>query len=134
MSCDSSHTLCVSCASRRLFRALCVWKTNCLTLQPLLPKLNPTNYMPRMNMRVVLVLLLGFVFLSGQFHFCSDRASEPYATHVCPFCATAGAAILTSAPSMAIIPVLDRLESPAVAFEISPDTPRTTSPRAPPSF
>jgi hypothetical protein len=90
--------------------------------------------MPRTNTRLLLVLLLGMVFLAGQFHFCADRSSEPYATHICPVCATAGSAILTWAPSIAIIPVLDRLESLTVAFEVSSDTPRATSPRAPPSL
>jgi hypothetical protein len=85
-------------------------------------------------MRLGLVLLLGIVFLAGQFHFCADRSSEPFATHVCPFCATAGSAIPTSAPSIAIIPILNRVESPTVALEISSDAPRTTSPRAPPSL
>jgi hypothetical protein len=81
-------------------------------------------------MRLALMLLLGVVFLAGQFHFCAD----PSATHICPFCATAGSAILTPTPSINLIPVLQRLEIAAVAFEISFDTPRTATPRAPPAL
>jgi hypothetical protein len=86
--------------------------------------------MSRKRIRLALVLLLGVVFLAGQFHFCADLS----ATHACPFCATAGSAILTPTPSISLIPVLDRLEVAAVAFEISFDAPRTTSPRAPPAL
>jgi hypothetical protein len=86
------------------------------------------------NMRLVLVVLLGIVFLAGQFHFCADVSSEPFASHFCPICATAGTAIVTATPSIAIIPVSNRLETPAIAFDIFSDAPRTTSPRAPPSL
>jgi hypothetical protein len=90
--------------------------------------------MSRKNMRLVLVVLLGIVFLGGQFHFCADLTSEPYASHFCPICATAGSAILTSTPSIAIIPVSNRVEIAAVALDLFFDAPRTTSPRAPPSL
>jgi hypothetical protein len=90
--------------------------------------------MPHKNMRLALVLLLGIVFLAGQLHFCADGVSEPYATHVCPFCATAGSAILTSTPSISIIPVLKGFEVAYIVLEISSDAPRITSPRAPPAL
>lgn len=106
------------------------WRLNCLTAQPFLPKLRLTKYMSRKHMRLGLVLLLGIVFLAGQFHVCAD----PTATHVCPFCTTAGSAILIPAPSISLVPVLDRLEVAAVAFEVSAEAPRTTSPRAPPTL
>ena len=106
------------------------WRPNCLTARPFLPKLRVTKYMSRKHMRLALVLFLGFVFLAGQFHVCAD----PSATHACPFCTMAGSAILTPSPRVSFIPVLDRLEVAAVAFEISADAPRTTSPRAPPAL
>jgi hypothetical protein len=81
-----------------------------------------------------LALLLGIVFLVAQFHFCADLTSNPYSSHVCPFCSVAGSAIPTQPPSVAIVPVMNRLENPAVVFIISAAIPRATSPRAPPSL
>lgn len=86
------------------------------------------------QMRLAFVVLLAIVFLAGQLHFCADTTSGAFATHICPLCATAGTAILAPALSMAMIPVLQRLEVAAVAFEISLDVSRTISPRAPPSL
>jgi hypothetical protein len=86
--------------------------------------------MSRKHMRLAFVLLLVIVFLAGQFHVCAD----PSATHVCPFCTMAGSAILTPTPSISFIPILDRLEVAAVAFEVSADAPRYVSPRAPPAL
>jgi hypothetical protein len=84
--------------------------------------------------RLFFVFLLAILFLAGQFHLCADTNSGGYASHICPFCATAGSAIFTPALSMAMIPVLGKLEIVAIAFELSLDVARTTSPRAPPSL
>jgi hypothetical protein len=80
-----------------------------------------------------LALLLGIVFLAAQFHFCADLTSDPYSLHICPFCTVAGSAILMRPPSIAIMPIVSRLERTAVVFDISYAVPRATSPRAPPS-
>jgi hypothetical protein len=90
--------------------------------------------MSRNRTRLIFVFVLAIVFLAGQFHFCADTNSGGYASHICPFCATAGSAVFTPALSLAMIPVLTKLEIAAVAFEISVDVARTTSPRAPPSL
>ncbi|HEX4378752.1 MAG TPA: hypothetical protein VH022_01870 [Candidatus Acidoferrum sp.] len=84
--------------------------------------------------RLFFVFLLAILFLAGQFHLCADTNAGGYASHVCPFCATAGSAVFTPALSMAMIPVLGKLEIVAVAFELCTDVARTTSPRAPPSL
>jgi hypothetical protein len=90
--------------------------------------------MPGKPSRVAcLALLLGIVFLAAQFHFCADLTSDPYSLHICPFCTVAGSATLTRPPSIAIIPIVNRLERLAVVFDISYAVPRGTSPRAPPS-
>ncbi|HXM15627.1 MAG TPA: hypothetical protein VN933_10325 [Candidatus Eremiobacteraceae bacterium] len=84
--------------------------------------------------RLLFVCLLAILFLAGQFHLCADTNAGGYVSHTCPFCATVGSAIFTPAPSVSMIPVLGKLEVAAVAFEISVDVARTTSPRAPPSL
>ena len=90
--------------------------------------------MSRNRTRLIFVFVLAIIFLAGQFHFCADTNSGGYASHICPFCATAGSAVFTPALSLAMIPVLTKLEVAAVAFEISVAAARTTSPRAPPSL
>jgi hypothetical protein len=82
----------------------------------------------------VLALLLGIVFLAAQFHFCADLSSDPTSSHICPFCTAAGSAVVTPSPGVAIVPVMNRLENPAVVFLFSAAIPRATSPRAPPSL
>ncbi len=89
--------------------------------------------MPSKHIRPLLALLLGIVFLTAQFHFCSDLTSDPYSSHVCPFCTATGSAILTGPPSIAIMPIVSRFERTAVTLEISYAVPPATSPRAPPS-
>jgi hypothetical protein len=84
--------------------------------------------------RLFFVCLLAILFLAGQFHLCADTNAGGYASHTCPFCATVGSAIFTPTPSVSMIPVLSKLEVAAVAFEISVDVARTTSPRAPPAL
>jgi hypothetical protein len=80
-----------------------------------------------------LALLLGIVFLAAQFHFCADLTSDPYSLHICPFCSVAGSAILMRPPSIAIMPIVSRLERTAVVFDVFYAVPCATSPRAPPS-
>jgi hypothetical protein len=82
----------------------------------------------------ILALLLGIVFLAAQFHFCADLSSDPTSSHICPFCTAAGSVVVTQSPGVAIMPVLDRLENPAVVFLFFAAIPRATSPRAPPSL
>jgi hypothetical protein len=84
--------------------------------------------------RLFLLVVVAILFVAGQFHLCVDTNSDAYGAHICPFCATAGSAILALGLSMATVPVLSKLEVTAVAFEISADLPRTTSPRAPPAL
>jgi hypothetical protein len=84
--------------------------------------------------RLLFVCLLAILFLAGQFHLCADTNAGGYTSHICPFCATVGSAIFTPTPSVAMIPVLSELEIAAVAFELSTEVVRMTSPRAPPSL
>jgi hypothetical protein len=84
--------------------------------------------------RLFFIMAIAILFIAGQFHLCADTSSGGFTSHVCPYCATAGSAVFTSTLSMAMIPVLGKLEVAAVAFEISADVPRTTAPRAPPSL
>jgi hypothetical protein len=107
---------------------------NRLTRQPFLPKLRLIKQMSGKYVRFFFVCLLAILFLAGEFHLCADTTSSGYNSHICPFCATVGSAIFTPALSVAMIPVLGKLEVAAVAFELSVEVARTTSPRAPPSL
>jgi hypothetical protein len=82
----------------------------------------------------ILVLLLGVVFLGAQFHFCADLTATPSASHICPICSTVGSVVAMQTLSMAIVPVIDRLELVPSAISVSTAVPRATSPRAPPSL
>lgn len=105
-----------------------------LTPQPFLPKLRLSKHMPGKSSRFrLLALFLGIIFLAAQFHFCTDLTSDPTSSHLCPLCTAAGSAIVTASPSVAIVPVMDRLENLARVGNISVAPPRATSPRAPPS-
>jgi hypothetical protein len=81
----------------------------------------------------VLALLLGIVFLGAQFHFCADLTATPSASHICPICSTVGSVVATQTPSIAIVPVLDRLEVTPLVVSVFSAVPRATSPRAPPA-
>lgn len=84
-------------------------------------------------MRVGMVILVGIVLLAGLFHFCpGDRVSETSAIHVCPVCATTGTAIVSPAPALAVVAVLNRLESLQVLLGFTSSVARITAPRAPP--
>jgi hypothetical protein len=107
----------------------------CLTPQPIRPKLRLTKNMQAKTHRIgVLVLLLGVIFLGAQFHFCADLTAAPSASHICPICSTVGSVVAMQTPSMAIVPVIDRLELVPSAISESTAVPRATSPRAPPSL
>jgi hypothetical protein len=82
----------------------------------------------------IFALVLGIVFLAAQFHFCADLTSDPTTSHICPLCSVAGSAVVAQSPVVAIVPVMNRLEHPAVVFLFSAAIPRATSPRAPPSL
>jgi hypothetical protein len=82
----------------------------------------------------ILALLLGVIFLGAQFHFCTDLTAAPSASHICPFCSTAGSVVVTQSPNIAIVPVTNRLEVTQLCVSISSAVPRATSPRAPPTL
>jgi len=79
-------------------------------------------------------LLLGIIFLAAQFHFCADLNSGPSGSHPCQLCSTAGSAITTQAPSLTVVPVVDRLEVSAKILAPSVEVPRWTPSRAPPAL
>jgi hypothetical protein len=80
----------------------------------------------------ILTLLFGVIFLGAQFHFCADLTAAPSASHICPVCSTAGSAVATQSPVIAIVPVMHRLEVALSIVSVSSAVPRGTSPRAPP--
>jgi hypothetical protein len=82
----------------------------------------------------ILALFLGVIFLGAQFHFCTDLTATPSASHICPVCSTAGSAIATHSPGIAIVPVNNPLEIVAAILAVSSAVPRATSPRAPPAL
>jgi hypothetical protein len=82
----------------------------------------------------ILALLLGIVFLGAQFHFCTDLTVAPSASHFCPICSTAASVVATQSPSIAIVPVTNRLEVAPLAVSVTSAVPRATSPRAPPAL
>jgi hypothetical protein len=82
----------------------------------------------------ILALLLGVVFLGAQFHFCTDLTAAPSASHICPVCSAAGSVVATQSPTIALVPVTNRLEVAPFVVSISSAVPRATSPRAPPAL
>jgi hypothetical protein len=79
-------------------------------------------------------LLLGLVFLAAQFHFCADLTSAKSASHFCPFCATAGVAIATTAPTIGLAPVNAPVELAPSQVLVSAEVWFSIAPRAPPSL
>jgi len=79
-------------------------------------------------------LLLGLVFLAAQFHFCADLTSANSASHFCPFCATAGAAIAASIPTIGLAPANTPVELAPGQFSVCAAVWFSISPRAPPSL
>jgi hypothetical protein len=82
----------------------------------------------------ILALFLGFIFLGAQFHFCTDLTATPSASHICPVCSTTGSIVATQSPSIAIVPVTNRLEVAPFVGYVSSAVLRATSPRAPPAL
>jgi hypothetical protein len=82
----------------------------------------------------VLAVLLGIVFLGAQFHYCSDLTATPSASHICPVCSAVGSVVTTQTPSIAMVPVLNRLEVAPLFISVFSAVPRATSPRAPPAL
>jgi hypothetical protein len=114
----------------------CLWEIkHRLTPQPFPPKLRLTNRMPITYSRYQLVaVLLGVIFLAAQFHFCADVTSSPCGSHICPVCSTAGSAVASQSPRIAMVPIANRLVVFTTIFAVSPDLPRAISPRAPPAL
>jgi hypothetical protein len=81
----------------------------------------------------ILALLLGIVFLGAQFHFCADLTAAPSASHICPICSAVGSVVATQSPSIAVVPVMNRLEVAPLITSVFSAVPRATSPRAPPA-
>jgi len=106
-----------------------------LTPQPFLPKLRLSKHMQSKSHRIrILALFLGVIFLGAQFHFCTDLTVVPSASHICPVCSTAGSVVATSSPSIAVVPVTNRLEVAPFVGSVSSAVPRARSPRAPPAL
>lgn len=106
-----------------------------LTPQPFLPKLRLTYYVSGLTNRTRFYgLLLAVIFLGAQFHFCSDLAPAPSASHICPVCSATVSVVSAPRLSIAIVPVVNRLEVAPLVVSIFTEVPRATSPRAPPSL
>src|SRR5260370_19138206 len=106
-----------------------------LTPPSFLPKLRLSKYMQSSTQRIrILALLLGVIFLGVQFHFCSDLTTTLSASHICPVCSTTGSVIATQSPSIAIVPVTNRLVLAPFVGSVSLAVPPATSPRAPPAL
>jgi hypothetical protein len=92
--------------------------------------------MPNNSQRIrLLALLLSVAFLAAQFHFCADLTSGPSSSsHFCPLCSTASSAVAPQSPSIAIVPVTNRLVVPELILVVSSALPRAISPRAPPAL
>jgi hypothetical protein len=84
--------------------------------------------------KCLLIFLFSAVFLTVQFHSCSELAGTPSALHICPVCSTAGSAVATKTPYFAFVPVTNRLEVAPVVLSVSFGVPLATSPRAPPAL
>ncbi len=89
--------------------------------------------MPRNSKRAFfLVLLLGIVFLAAQMHCCLELNSRTMDSHFCPICSTAGSAISTPSPIIAMVPSVDRVEVVGITITVPPVVLRSIAPRAPP--
>ena len=90
--------------------------------------------LPNVNKLRICALLLGLVFLAAQFHFCADLTSANGTSHFCPFCATAGAAVATSVPSISLAPANAPVELTPAQVLASAEVWFSIVPRAPPSL
>ena len=80
------------------------------------------------------VVLIGLVFLAAQFHLCTELTSANGTSHFCPYCATTGAAIAPSAPSLVLAPANAFVEFAPKLVPASTDICFSIAPRAPPSL
>jgi hypothetical protein len=106
-----------------------------LTSQPFFPKLRLIIYVSAFtNRSPFYALLLAVIFLGAQFHFCSDLSPTPSASHVCPVCSATVSVVAAPALSIAIVPIINRVEVVQLIVSGSSAVPRATSPRAPPAI
>jgi hypothetical protein len=91
--------------------------------------------MTALDVRIrLLALLLGFLLLAGQFHFCADMQAGPSGSHLCPVC-TSGSWVVPTV--VAIAPTdftVARLEISSFTKSVLSSIARGTSPRAPPAL
>jgi hypothetical protein len=110
-------------------------QTVCLTPRRFPSKLRLNKHMRSRTHRIrFLALLLGIIFLGVQFHFCTDLTVTPSASHICPICSTTGSAVATHSPSMAVVPVANRLEIVSSVNSVFSVFSPAISPRAPPAL
>jgi len=86
----------------------------------------------RAKLALLLAALLASVLFGAQLHCCLDLTSQSIDSHVCPICSVAGAAIVTSSPTMEMAPAINRLEDFSAPAIVSLVVPRDIAPRAPP--
>lgn len=90
--------------------------------------------MPRKTQRIrIITLLLCVIFLAEQFHTCADLTLGLYGSPICSLCSSEGSVDVPQCPRLAILPATNRIEVLAVAVSVSPNVPRSISPRAPPT-
>jgi len=80
-----------------------------------------------------LALLLAGIFLAAQLHCCVDLNPSALDSHVCPICSTTGIAVATPSLVLALVPAINRLETPPVLAAVSVVVFRNVAPRAPPA-
>ena len=78
-------------------------------------------------------LLLAGIFLVGQLHCCVDLHSSTMDSHACPICSTAGIAVATPSLLLALVPAINRMETPPAITAVCIAVFRNVAPRAPPA-
>jgi len=86
----------------------------------------------RSKLALLPAALLASVLFGAQLHCCLDLTSQSIDSHVCPICSVAGAAIVTSSPTMEMAPAINRLEDFSAPAVVPLVVPRDIAPRAPP--
>src|ERR1700682_945060 len=98
-----------------------------LTPQSLLPKLRLSKHMQSKSQRIrILTLLLGVIFLGAQFHFFTHLPAAPASSHLCPVCSPAAYLIAAQSPSIALVPIANRLEVAPLVDSVSSAVPPST--------
>jgi len=82
----------------------------------------------------LLALLLGFLFLAGQFHFCADMQAGPSGSHICPVCTSGSWVVPTAVATAPTAFTVARLEIVGLIKASLSSIARGTSPRAPPAL